>query len=254
MRNTRARRAKRARMVAIASAQDGEHPQQVTHRTLTADWLTPEQEVIYSAAIERLNVSISNVVACFVTRCRLDLRMIAEKGNAVVMNRQQSMVTMQLKRPSCIACIWARGKVAVKGCLSESDARLAGRRIARLLQKLYAREKPTTARLPQFADFDVVNVMAVVKFPFGIKLQLVNDAYPIHAFYEPELHPACTFRLTEKPRATLSMFETGSMTMTSNSEANIHLAVDIIYPILRMYEKDAQETVKRKAKSRRRRT
>ena len=202
-------------------------------RTIASEWPTPEHDAIYSPAVARLNVSIFNVAACFVTRCRLDLRMIARKGNAVVMNHR--MVTMQLKRPYCTACIWAGGKVAVKGCRSESDARIAGRRIARLLQKLYARERPT-AGVPQFAEFAVVSVMAAVKFPFLIYIANLAETYAAESFFEPEIHPGCTFKIPENPKATLVIYYSGRVTLTSTSETNIHRAIQRSYAILKKFE------------------
>uniref|UniRef100_H2ZSN0 TATA box-binding protein-like 1 n=1 Tax=Latimeria chalumnae TaxID=7897 RepID=H2ZSN0_LATCH len=89
--------------------------------------------------------------------------------------------------------------------VSEEEAKLGARRLARCLQKLGFQVK--------FTDFKVVNVLAVCTMPFEIRLpEFTNNNRPI-ASYEPELHPAATYRI-KSLRATLQIFSTGNITVT----------------------------------------
>ena len=47
--------------------------------------------------------------------------------------------------------------------------------------------------------------------------------------YEPELHPAATYRI-KHPKATLKIFSTGSITITAPHVSHISPSVEHIYP------------------------
>lgn len=85
------------------------------------------------------------------------------------------------------------------------QAKKSARRFARCLQKL---------GFPvRFHNFRVVNVLGTCSMPFGIKIVSFSERYKHSACYEPELHPGVTFKL-DKPKATLKIFSTGSITIT----------------------------------------
>uniref|UniRef100_A0AAQ4PMN8 TBP-like 1 n=1 Tax=Gasterosteus aculeatus aculeatus TaxID=481459 RepID=A0AAQ4PMN8_GASAC len=106
---------------------------------------------------------------------------------------------------------------------SEDDAKLGARRLARVLQKLGFKVR--------FSAFKVVNVLAVCSMPFGIQLvDFTIKNRPI-ASYEPELHPAATYRI-KHIKATVQVFSTGSITVTGPNVQNVATAVEQIYPLL----------------------
>lgn len=88
---------------------------------------------------------------------------------------------------------------------SSSQAKVAARRYARMLQKLGFRVK--------FNNFRVVNVLGTCSMPWAIKITHFSERYRKEASYEPELHPGVTYKLKE-PKATLKIFSTGSITVT----------------------------------------
>uniref|UniRef100_A0A3B3XEI9 TATA box-binding protein-like 1 n=1 Tax=Poecilia mexicana TaxID=48701 RepID=A0A3B3XEI9_9TELE len=87
----------------------------------------------------------------------------------------------------------------------EEEAKLGARRLARCLQKLGFKVR--------FSAFRVVNVLAVCSMPFAVHLvDFTKNNRPI-ASYEPELHPAATYRI-KNLKATVQVFSTGSLTVT----------------------------------------
>lgn len=55
--------------------------------------------------------------------------------------------------------------------------------------------------------------------------------------YEPELHPGVTYKL-KKPKATLKIFSTGSITVTASSVADVQAAIEHIFPLVYEFRKE----------------
>ncbi|XP_066556293.1 TATA box-binding protein-like 1 isoform X2 [Amia ocellicauda] len=168
-----------------------------------------------------LDIIITNVVAVFRTRCHLNLRTIALEGTNVIYKPEK--VLMKLRKPRITASIWSSGKIICTGATSEEEAKIGARRLARCLQKLGFKVK--------FTEFKVVNVLAVCTMPFEIRLpEFTKKNRPI-ASYEPELHPAASYRI-KNLKATLQIFSTGSVTVTAPNVQLVATAVEQAYPLL----------------------
>lgn len=171
-----------------------------------------------------LNISISNVVTNFSVKSHLNLRYLALNGNNIEYRRENGMLTMKLRNPNATATIWSSGKIACTGSTSETRAKVASRRIARIIQKLgYHNAK--------FSSYRIVNVLGSCSLPFPIKVIQFSEKYKTIAQYEPELHPGVTFKIKEL-KATLKIFSTGSITVTAPSVANVYQAIEQIYPMV----------------------
>lgn len=59
----------------------------------------------------------------------------------------------------------------------------------------------------------------------------MSEAYKNECFYETELHSNCNFKISEY-KASLNLFQKGSINLTSNSVKSIKMAVEKIYAIL----------------------
>ncbi|CAI5683580.1 TATA box-binding protein-like 1 [Oreochromis niloticus] len=172
---------------------------------------------------EALDIIITNVVATFRTRCHLNLRTIALEGTNVIYKPEVGKVLMKLRKPMITASIWSSGKIICTGATSEDEAKLGARRLARCLQKLGFKVR--------FSAFKVVNVLAVCSMPFAVHLiDFTKNNRPI-ASYEPELHPAATYRI-KNLKATIQVFSTGSLTVTGPNVQNVATAVEQVYPLL----------------------
>ncbi|XP_059838434.1 TATA box-binding protein-like 1 [Hemitrygon akajei] len=170
-----------------------------------------------------LDILITNVVCVFKTRCHLNLRKIALEGTNVIYKRDVGKVLMKLRKPRITATIWSSGKIICTGATSEEEAKTGARRLARLLQKLGFQVK--------FAGYKIVNVLAVCTMPFEIRLpEFTKKNRPV-ASYEPELHPAASYRI-KSLKATLQIFSTGSITITAPSIQCVATAVEQTYPLI----------------------
>lgn len=172
-----------------------------------------------------LNLYITNVVSSFRVRCHLNLRKIAREGINVIYQRETKKVVMRIRQPSCTAYVWSSGKVVCTGASSEIAAKKAARKFARRLQSLGFEVV--------FSNFKVINVLAVCKMPYHIDIVEFSDFHRSkHLSYEPELHPAVTYRIPEW-RVTFKIFSTGSITLTCPVVARIPEAVKRVYPMIK---------------------
>lgn len=178
----------------------------------------------------KLNVSISNVVTNFDVKSHLNLRHVARNGRNVEYRRGNGMVRMQLRKPSATATIRSSGKIACMGTTSETDAKIASRRVARIIQKLGYHNVT-------FGGYRIVNVFGSCSLPFPVDIVRFSRKYRTLAQYEPELHPGVTFR-TEEPKATSKIYSTGSVTVTAPSVANVHRAIEQIYAMAYPFRRD----------------
>ena len=189
-----------------------------------------------------IDIVINNVVCSFSVKCHLNLRQIALNGFNVEYRREHGMVTMKLRRPYTTASIWSSGKITCTGSTSEEQAKVAARRFARCLQKLGFKTR--------FSNFRVVNVLGTCSMPFAIKITAFSERHK-EADYEPELHPGVTYKL-KKPKATLKIFSTGSVTVTAPSVASVQAAIEYIFPLVYEFRKERSKedmiALKRKLK------
>uniref|UniRef100_A0A4W4EPE9 TATA box-binding protein-like 1 n=1 Tax=Electrophorus electricus TaxID=8005 RepID=A0A4W4EPE9_ELEEL len=154
-----------------------------------------------------LDIIVTNVVSVFRTRCHLNLRTIGLEGNNVIYKPEVGKVLMKLRKPRITASIWSSGKIICTGATSEDEAKLGARRLARCLQKI---------------GFKVYILLCLFVLWF-----LLTSFFS----YEPELHPAATYRI-KTLRSTVQVFSTGSITVTGPNVQSVASAVEQIYPLL----------------------
>lgn len=133
-----------------------------------------------------LNLSVTNVVCSFSTKCHLNLRKIALQGMHVEFKKENNMLSMKMRKPATTASMWQSGKCTCTGAQSESDAYTAARRFCRILQKMGFKIK--------LSNYRVVNVLATCTMPFQLDVVRIAENYPNECSYEPELHPGATFK------------------------------------------------------------
>lgn len=186
-----------------------------------------------------IDIFISNVVCTFSVRCHLNLKKIGMEGVNVEYKREAGKVMMKTRKPNSTATIWSSGKITVTGNSSEADAKKSARRVARQLQKLGFRV--------HFHQFKVVNVLGTCRLPFAIRIAQFSEQHPKCASYEPEIHPAVTYKI-KSPKATLKIFSTGSITVTAPSVDNVQNAIHHIYPLVEPHKMERVESKPEKRK------
>ena len=158
------------------------------------------------------------------------------------------MVTMRLRSPYITASIWKSGQITCTGAVSEDQALVAARRVARTLSKLeHVVESSRPDRQPRpmtsIYNYRVVNVLGTCLMPFAVKIDAFASTEKMRkmASYEPELHPGVTVRFQE-PKATLKVFSTGSLTVTASSTDSIQTAVHKIYPLIEPFRRQRNQS------------
>ena len=121
--------------------------------------------------------------------------------------------------------------MVITGAKSEDDSRLAGRKFARIVQKLGFPAK--------FKDFKIQNMVGSCDVKFPIRLEpLFLTHNQSGCFFEPELFPGLVFRMI-KPKTVLLIFSSGKVVITgAKVREEIHEAFDNILPILKNFKKD----------------
>lgn len=178
-------------------------------------------------------ITISNVVSNFRCRCHLNLRLIAAKTKHVVYKRDQGKLMMKLRQPQMMANIWSSGKIVCQGAKSEQDAKKGSRTFARMIQQ---------SGFPnvKVSNYRVVNVLGNCRVPFALDIMQfsIENSGP-NLTYEPELHPAVTFRPGNG--ATVKIFSTGALTILGRNVEIVEKALDLSYPLLYPFRRDAPQ-------------
>ncbi|KAK3892877.1 hypothetical protein Pcinc_003278 [Petrolisthes cinctipes] len=191
-----------------------------------------------------VDVLIRNVCSKFSVGRKLDLLYLATHGQNIEYRKKiKGVVLMQLRRPPTSAFITASGEVRCVKSTSVLEARVAARRIARCIQKIYSGH-PTTLTSPiQFKKFRLVNVLATTSLPMAIRLNAFAQKYARNGepgVYEPEVYPGVTYKLQDL-RATLNIFRTGRITATAPNVENVLSAIEQMYPKVLEYGRPRTE-------------
>ena len=100
---------------------------------------------------------------------------------------------------------FASGNMVCTGAKTEIEARIAGRKYVRLLQK---------HGIPvSFRNFRIQNIVASSEIPHTLKLLELSQTYGPYVSYEPDLFPGLVFRTTE-PKLVFLLFRSGKIVIT----------------------------------------
>jgi transcription initiation factor TFIID TATA-box-binding protein len=150
---------------------------------------------------------LQNVVATFNLGVdHLDLRAIALRKPFIEYNPQKfAAATLRIREPRTTALAFASGNMVCTGAKTETEARLAGRKYVRILQK---------HGIPvSFRNFKIQNIVASAEIPHCLKLMELSRAYGPYVSYEPDLFPGLVFRTTA-PKLVFLLFRSGKIVIT----------------------------------------
>ncbi|KAG8200813.1 hypothetical protein JTE90_006394 [Oedothorax gibbosus] len=173
---------------------------------------------------------VHNVVSSVDLGCKLDLLKIALRlRNAEYNPKRFHAVIMRILQPRTAALIFRSGKIVVTGARSETDAHLAARKYARLIQKLGFDVK--------FIDFKIQNMVASCDVKFPIQIENLYTSHCQFSSYEPELFPGLIYRLVQ-PRVVLLIFVSGKIVLTgAKGRGELKESFENMYPILKAFRK-----------------
>lgn len=168
---------------------------------------------------------VSNIVAGVDLECMIDQKFVCLSVRGATYNPKRfPAVILRIKEPRATALIFKKGKMQILGTKSVEDARLAGHKFARILQKLGFRTK--------FENFNVQNVVASVDTKMAIRLEGIALHHSQCARYEPELFPGLCYRV-ESPKVTFLVFSSGKIvSVGARCVEHIQTAWQKMYPVL----------------------
>lgn len=174
--------------------------------------------------------TLQNIVATVNLGTELSLKDIAlHARNAEYNPKRFAAVIMRIRDPKTTALIFGTGKIVVTGAKSETFAKVAARKYARIIQKLGFPAK--------FKDFTVQNIVASADVKFPIRLEALALGHSMFSSYEPELFPGLIYRMVD-PKVVLLIFVSGKIVLTGAKTRNdIIEAFENIYPVLEEYKK-----------------
>lgn len=180
-------------------------------------------------------IKIQNVIASCQLKVEVDLKQLVFKcRNAEYNPKKVEALIVRLqkteKNPRATCLIYENGRMMITGADSPDDAKVAGKKVAKLVQQCgYPDVK--------FANFTVENLVGVCDFKFPIRLEGVAYEYRAYATYEPEMFAGLVWR-HDDPKVTMMVFVTGNVVCTgAKSAEDIAAALDFIYPVLLKYVK-----------------
>ena len=178
---------------------------------------------------------IQNIIASVHLKCELDLRLIAISArNAEYNPKKVNAVVMRLREPKCTGLLFRSGRLMITGARLEDDARLGGKKMAKICQK---------SGFPKvkFTNFKMENIIATADCRFPIRLEGLAYDHRDFCNYEPELFPGLVYRYhpdNSPTKAVLLLFVSGKVIVTGcKNYREICSVFDNIYPVLCKYRK-----------------
>ena len=200
-----------------------------------------ETEVMENMKLDLLDmeVVINNVCASFNLGLKsgvsLNLMNLVMRG-VNMEYKTQNKITVGLRRPRCGAYIYASGKISVFGNKSEEDAKLAARKLVKMIRNL-AIKYPDICTL-KFAKFEcsqiklrnfrIYTIWASTQLPWDIRLPMFATINK-ECSYEPELSPSINYRINDL-KTSVKISYTGSLVIQARKMSNINEAIRYIYP------------------------
>ncbi|GAB1319302.1 TATA-box-binding protein isoform X2 [Madurella fahalii] len=172
---------------------------------------------------------LQNVVATVNLDCRLDLKLISQQARNVEYNRNKfHALVMRIREPRTTTLVFASGKLVITGAKSEEQARLAGRRHARAIQKCGFQTR--------FKDFKVQNFVGSASCGFYVRLEGFHMETLQFSQYEAEIFPGLIYKMVN-PRLTCLVFANGKVVLTgAKKEEDVFEAFTNLYPMLLDYK------------------
>lgn len=162
---------------------------------------------------------VSNVVSAFTISHPIDLKLLAKTALNVRHLPEKKMVSMQLREPINASCsIWASGRIVCAKAQSEEEAIKNAKCVAKFIQNLGFQV--------EMRELKIVNVMATSDLQYRIDLARMSIFKSEGYDFEPDLHPAATWKLQGKIKSTLKILASGKVTVMAPSVDGVAKALE----------------------------
>jgi transcription initiation factor TFIID TATA-box-binding protein len=168
------------------------------------------------------SISIENVVASAILNQNIDLSSVVKAFPSVEYRPEQFPgLVFRLKKPKTATLIFNSGKMVCTGAKSESQAKMAVRRVVRDL-------KDNGILITGKVDIKVQNIVASASL--GGRIDLEKSAYILgRTMYEPEQFPGLIYRMDD-PKVVILLFASGKLVCTgAKKEEEVYRAVSKLH-------------------------
>mmetsp|Transcript_18074 Transcript_18074/g.45289 ORF Transcript_18074/g.45289 Transcript_18074/m.45289 type:complete len:416 (-) Transcript_18074:118-1365(-) len=197
--------------------------------------------IVQTAGIRRpVNVvpMIHNCVSSFQLQCTINLEEAVCKARNMEYNPKKApSLIVRHREPRATALVYESGRVMITGARSPDEAKLAGKKIAKLFQAIGYKEA-------RFACYSLENLIAIADVGFPIRLEGLACDYRQEASYEPEMFSGCVWKMSGAAETTVSstlsvlIFVSGKLVLTGAKDTDdLYKALDDLYPKLFHYQK-----------------
>ncbi|CAD7953477.1 unnamed protein product [Amoebophrya sp. A25] len=174
---------------------------------------------------------VHNCVASFEMRTKINLQDACFKARNIEYNGKKShSLIVRLQEPRAAGLVYEHGRVMITGAKSPDEAKLAGKKIAKLFQAIGYKDA-------RFVNYQLVNLVAIADLGFPVRLERVAFDYQGQASYEPELFSGLVWKQWD-PQVSVLIFVSGKIVMTgTKSPDDLYAVLDELYPKLAKYQK-----------------
>lgn len=140
----------------------------------------------------------------FRVNCTLDLWYLAKHlKNATYDPKKIRAVVIRLKNPKSTTLVFSTGKAFTVGAACEDEAKLATKKVAKMILKLYPQVR--------YSNYQV-NLFTGVK-KFGWRVRLTEMSLWTGSVFEPELFPGLIYWFPDNQKCVGIVFSTGVVTL-----------------------------------------
>ena len=165
--------------------------------------------------------------------CELDVEEICNKALNASYSDKHDAAVMTIRRPKTTALMFRSGKMVWAGNMSVERLRIAGRKLARIVQML--------GYSARFTKFQVVNLVARYDVDFEIRLELLAIShFGQFCVYEPETCPYLVYKMQS---LKILIFTSGKMIFNgAKKEKQVYDAFVNIMPIVEQFKRKVESS------------
>ena len=164
---------------------------------------------------------------------KIDLSRLADLiGNAQFSTgtgKHSRSLVVRLRNPRTTAQVYSSGVIHVNGAVTEPDAKIAARKVARMIQK--------HGFDVGFKKYKIQTVIGYADLGYPLDVEELTTVHKQFASYEHELNPAVIYKMVE-PRVVLNIFPSGKLMINgARSVEDMFKAFEVIHPILKAHRR-----------------
>ncbi|CAD7940466.1 unnamed protein product [Amoebophrya sp. A120] len=174
---------------------------------------------------------VHNCVASFQLQVEVDLQDTVCRARNIEYNPKKApSLIVRHRDPRATALVYETGRVMITGARSPDEAKLAGKKVAKMFQKIgYPNAK--------FTNYQLENLIAIADLGFPLRLEGIAYDFREYSSYEPEMFSGLVWNHDE-PKMSILVFVSGKIVITgAKTTDDMYLVLDDLYPKFFPYQK-----------------